>query len=49
MICLLCKRDRASGMVYELDIGNHFICTHCDREGTFIKKHSHNTRGKNNG
>jgi len=48
MICLLCKADKAAGMIHELDIGNHFICTDCDRNNQFIKKHSSYTGGKNN-
>jgi len=42
MICILCGKDQASGMIYELDIGRKFICSACDRNNEFINRHSLN-------
>ena len=40
MKCLLCEKNQASGMIHELDLGNKFICSSCDRNKIFINKHS---------
>ena len=40
MKCYLCEKEKPSGMIYKLDIGNKFICSCCDRSNNYVKKHS---------